>query len=268
MPTLALTDGSRLSFRESGAGVPVILVHGSPGDGRAWSRVAPKLPPGHRLLMPDLPGYGGSDPLPAGTRGTTAMAAAIEALAAACDQAVWLCGHSYGGNVALHAALARPDLVRGVALFEPVFLRALALAGEQAAFDVAAEHFTAYVRHVAAGDNAAVTSMVDYWFGAGAFARLPPPVRDFLVGAAPRNAADVSATFAETVTAESLRRFAPPVVIACGRASPAVTPAIAAALAKLLPQVRCETIAGANHGMLDSHPDAVAGVIASLLIAA
>ncbi len=41
------------------------LVHGSPGDGRAWSRVVSRLVGRVRILAPDLPGYGGSDPLPA-----------------------------------------------------------------------------------------------------------------------------------------------------------------------------------------------------------
>jgi pimeloyl-ACP methyl ester carboxylesterase len=265
MPTLTLADGAQLSYREAGAGPPVVLVHGSPGDGRAWARVMPKLTERHRVLALDLPGYGGSAAVPAEPQGrTAAMGAAVGALIATCAEPVWLCGHSYGGNVALHAALQEGTRVRGLVLLEPVFLRALHLAGDAAGFAAAADYFAAYTRRVDAGDNAAVASMVDYWFGVGAYPRLPPPVRDFLSGAAPKNALDVKSTFAETVTAEALRAFTAPVLIACGGASPTVAPAIAAALTTLLPRAQVRTIAGATHGMLDTHADAVAALILGL----
>src|SRR6185295_10268371 len=102
-----------------------------------------------------------------------AMAAAVGALMAAQDQPVRLAGHSYGGNVALHAALLHVDKLRGLALFEPVFMRALALAGEDAALTSATQFFAAYTDRVQAGESDAVGSMVDYWFGPGAFPKLP-----------------------------------------------------------------------------------------------
>jgi pimeloyl-ACP methyl ester carboxylesterase len=262
MPILALADGSTLSYREAGAGPPVVLVHGSPGDGRAWARVMPKLTEQHRVLALDLPGYGGSTAVPIEPEGRTAkMGAAVGDLIAACAEPVWLCGHSYGGNVALHAALRDSARIRGLVLLEPVFVRALHLAGDTAGFAAAADYFAAYTRRVDAGDNAAVASMVDYWFGAGAYPRLPQPVRDFLAGAAPKNALDVKSTFAETMTAEALRAFMPSVLVVCGGASPTVAPAIAAALTTLLPRAQAQTIAGATHGMLDTHADAVAALI-------
>ena len=129
MPSLTLSDRATVAFGDAGAGAPLVLVHGSPADGRAWGRVARHLA-GFRILTPDLPGYGGSDPLRDGS-GTPAMAGAVAAIIDAAGAPVWLAGHSYGGNVALHAALARRADVRGIVLFEPVFFRALALAGER-----------------------------------------------------------------------------------------------------------------------------------------
>ena len=42
-----------------------------------------------------------------------------------------------------------------------------------------------------------------------------------------------------------------------------VVRSIARALVKLLPNARMEGLAGANHGMLDTHPEAVARLIAT-----
>lgn len=259
MPSLILANGAKLAFTESGTGTPLVLVHGSPGEGRAWGRVARHLPD-HRLLMPDLLGYGGSDPLPPGAT-TAARAEAVVALIDAAGAPVWLAAHSYGGNVALHAALARRERVKGLALFEPVFFRALALTGAHDVLAAGRAHFDDYVRRVEAGDNGAVSRMIAFWFGDGAFQRLPPPVQAYLTGAAPKNAADVKATWGESIAKDELAAFAPPTLIAYGAGSPPVAPAIAAALARLLPNAETVPIEGATHAMLDTHPEAVATLI-------
>src|SRR5258706_5418502 len=189
------------------------------------------------------------------------MAAAVGAVVGAADEPVWLCGHSYGGNVALQAALAHRTRVRGLALFEPVFFRGLDIAGEHGALDAARVHFEDYVRQVEGGDSAAVFRMIDFWFGAGAFERLPPPVRGFLEKAAPKNAADVKASLSETVPAADLAAFDRPTIIAYGASSPPVVAVIATTLARLLARAEALPIAGGTHAMLDTHPEAVAAVI-------
>ena len=261
MPSLSLASGAKVAYGDAGEGAALVLVHGSPAEGRAWGRVARHLA-SFRVLTPDLPGYGGSDPLANGA-GTAAMAEAVAAVidVAAGAGTVWLAGHSYGANVALHAALARRERIRGLVLFEPVFFRGLALAGEVAALEPARAHFADYVRRVEGGDNGAVSRMIDFWFGAGAFPGLPAAVQGYLVKSAERNAADVRAALSETVDAESLAAFAAPTLIAYGGGSPATVPAIARALAGLLPDSRTEAIPGATHAMLDTHPEAVAALI-------
>ncbi len=80
---------------------------------------------------------------------------------------------------------------------------------------------------------------------------------------APRNALDVRSSFNDTATKEQLRAFDRPVLVAYGDRSPEIVRAIGRGLLKLLPDARMEALAGANHGMLDSHPEAVARLIAS-----
>jgi pimeloyl-ACP methyl ester carboxylesterase len=262
MPSLPLAERATVAYGDAGAGAPLVLVHGSPAEGRAWGRVARHLQ-GFRILTPDLPGYGGSDPLPNGT-GTAGMAGAVVAVidvAAREAGAVWLAGHSYGGNVALHAALARRERIAGLVLFEPVFFRGLALAGEHAVLAAAQAHFGDYVRRVENGEHGAVSRMIDFWFGAGAFTGLPPTVQAYLAKSASRNAVDVKAALSETVAAADLTAFSPPTLVAYGARSPPTVPAIAAALARLLPRAETEAIPGATHAMLDTHPEAVARLI-------
>jgi pimeloyl-ACP methyl ester carboxylesterase len=93
-----------------------VLVHGLGGTIENWRALAPPLAAHHRVLVPDLPGHGGSAALPE-ARDLDALAEAVFGIADAeqSDQAVWI-GHSLGGVVALRAAVLRPDAVRGLVL--------------------------------------------------------------------------------------------------------------------------------------------------------
>jgi pimeloyl-ACP methyl ester carboxylesterase len=262
MPHLTLTNGRKLFYAEAGTGEPLILVHGSPGEHRMWGKVLEHLTPRFRLLIPDLPGHAASDPMPAGEDiSTPATAEALAELIDLAGQPVWMAAHSYGGNLTLHAAVRRPGKVLGLALFEPVFFQALKLAGEQETYESARRFFTLYADRVLAGRTEAVADLIDYWFGAGGFARLPQEVKDFVQAAAPGDTRDITAAFSDPMTKEDLAGLAIPVLIATGAASPPVAPAIAKALGRLLSNVRTSTVGSATHGLLASHPQVVAKLI-------
>jgi pimeloyl-ACP methyl ester carboxylesterase len=104
---------TRFLLREegSGAGTPVLLLHGVPETSSVWRDVAPALATGRRVLAPDLPGLGGSSyagPFDVPSL-VTQLAALIEAEA---PGAVDVVGHDWGGSLALGLAGHRPDLVR------------------------------------------------------------------------------------------------------------------------------------------------------------
>jgi len=145
-------------------------------------------------------------------------------------------------------------------------MRALDLGGEHDALADARAVFTAYTDRVAGGDPAAVSMMVDFWFGPGAFSRLPAQVQGFLMAAAATNAEDVTACFSESVTRAQLAAFDRPVVVACGGASPPVAQTIATTLARLLPNALVHPVPHAGHGMLDSHAEPVARLIRHVII--
>jgi len=96
-----------LRVRQGGSGEPVLLLlHGLGATGEVWDGWQPLLArrwPG-RWLAPDLPGHGGSRPLPGYTFDT--LAAAVAGLASGGARAVVL-GHSLGGVVALALASRR-----------------------------------------------------------------------------------------------------------------------------------------------------------------
>jgi 3-oxoadipate enol-lactonase len=108
--------GSRMRYFVGGEGPPLILVHGLGGAAANWTELAPLLVPNHRLLVPDLPGHGGSEALPA-VSGLEPFADRVAALAAREGMLpAPVVGHSLGGAVVLRFALRHPDDVSAVVL--------------------------------------------------------------------------------------------------------------------------------------------------------
>src|SRR5690606_29155452 len=90
-----------------GAGPPLLLLHGFPETHIAWRKVAPILACRHRLIIPDLPGYGASRPHETTPRWTkrrvgTALVALMQALG---HERFAVAGHDRGARVGYRLAL-------------------------------------------------------------------------------------------------------------------------------------------------------------------
>lgn len=119
---IALPDIS-LSVQQAGQGPALILLHGYPENGMCWSRIAPQFAATHRVIIPDLRGYGLSDAPPDDAQHQTyskrRMAKDIVALiqAMGLGQAMVL-GHDRGARVAYRLALDHPGLVSRLGIIE------------------------------------------------------------------------------------------------------------------------------------------------------
>src|SRR5207245_3087142 len=102
--------------------------------------------------------------------------ARLEPVFAAAGEPCHLAGHSYGGAVAIKAALTYPGRFRSLVLIEPVLFGLLLAedSRQSAAREIVAvcQHTTAAVA-VGALDSAA-ERFIDYWMGPGAWAGMPP----------------------------------------------------------------------------------------------
>ena len=66
MATIRINDQLELSYEESGAGRPIIFIHGLWMSGRFFHRQLPDLGTKHHAIALDLRGHGGSTPTPDG----------------------------------------------------------------------------------------------------------------------------------------------------------------------------------------------------------
>jgi pimeloyl-ACP methyl ester carboxylesterase len=112
-PQFSTIRGTRLRVFRGGDGPPLLLLHGFGGAAWNFTELVPLLD-GRRLVVPDLPGHGASDPLPAAS-----ITGFADAVAELLDEPTGVVGHSMGGLVALRLAERRPELVRGLVLAAP-----------------------------------------------------------------------------------------------------------------------------------------------------
>jgi pimeloyl-ACP methyl ester carboxylesterase len=186
-PHFAEIEGRRMRYFTAGAGKPLVLVHGLGGAAVNWSELAPLLAHRHRVIVPDLPGHGGSEGISDGV-GLGAFAdwvAALLELEGARPAAV--AGHSMGGVVALRLAVRHPESVAGLALLGSAGISSttrsaevfFALAGRLRPAKQAAR-----LRHLVAARPRLRRLVFGYWGAADPAALSPQSVLGFLQGAA------------------------------------------------------------------------------------
>ncbi|MCC9204658.1 alpha/beta fold hydrolase [Arthrobacter sp. zg-Y769] len=99
---------------------PIFMVHGFRGDHHGLLRIVEALPR-HRVLVPDLPGFGAGAALP-GRHDVPAYTAfvrgALEELGLGPDTV--LLGHSFGSIIASRLAAESPELISELVLVNPI----------------------------------------------------------------------------------------------------------------------------------------------------
>jgi pimeloyl-ACP methyl ester carboxylesterase len=126
MPYVALAHSGRVHYAERGECRPgrpsALLIHGAGASSAIWMMVLARVArTGHAVAI-DLPGHGPSAADGAALDGAPGLTLARyrdavgELAGTLCLGPAWLVGHSLGALVAIEAALAWPDKVRGLVL--------------------------------------------------------------------------------------------------------------------------------------------------------
>jgi 3-oxoadipate enol-lactonase len=108
--------GGKLAYDEAGSGHAIVLLHEGIADRRMWDREFPLLARDHHVVRYDFRGYGASTPAEAAFSPVRDLQALID------DRGLrrpLIVGPSMGGKIALDLALAQPQAVGGLLLVAP-----------------------------------------------------------------------------------------------------------------------------------------------------
>ena len=238
----------------------VIALHCSGSSAAQWRSLEAEL--GDRFSFTAPEHYDSGD-APAWTGGETFMCAdeaeRTLALIDASKGRVHLIGHSYGGGIALHVALARPERIASLTLYEPSAFYLLKQFGDGAApvaeINAVADRVAAHIR---AGERrSGAKGFLEYWGGPGAWDALRPRLQDAVLRWLPKVSLEFYALFNEPTDWSAFAYFRPPVLVIRGEHAPAPTRLIADTLPSIFPNARQEVVAGAGHMGPITHADAV-----------
>ncbi len=162
-------------------------------------------------------------------------------------------GHSYGGLLALQLALARPELVRSLALYEPVAFGILDEREDQAARDEVTG-FRPYRYDPAAPDEDWLRSFIEWWQGAGAWDRLAPETKDAFRRVGWKLSEEVASLVADRTDRATYSTIAVPTLLLGGGRSPAAEQAVLQRLAAALPRATLRVFPELGHMGPITHP--------------
>ncbi|HZI27340.1 MAG TPA: alpha/beta hydrolase [Gemmatimonadaceae bacterium] len=250
-----------------GQGDPIILIHGFPTSSHLWSNLVSLLPAGHRVVVPDLLGFGRSD---IGERADLSIRGHADRLLGLMDvlgiTRCFLVGHHMGACIATSIAAIAPQRASQLALLHP-------LAG-----DVTLTGTLAVLRAFMplsrltpmAWCRPALRAELSRWFSDALRGRAsveqylsawqkPPRWKQFLRQLVALSAHDVAEC------TRLLRTLTIPVNIVASDDDPAVPHVVLDRLREVIPNAPLDIIRDARHFSPEETPERIAGILARVL---
>lgn len=255
-------------FRETGSGPAIVCLHANASSSSQWRDLMDRLAAKFHVLAPDTWGAGKSPAWPAKHRlSLRDEVSFLEPVFARADEPVRLVGHSYGAAVALIAAIAMPQRVRSLALYEPTLF---SLVDAEKPPPNAANGIRATVADAIAAlaegrTGAAAERFIDYWMGVGSWASMPEKRREPIMASIGNISSWANALLSEPTPLTAFAALDIPVLYMVGTQSPASSRAVARVLARALPRAKLVELQGLGHMGPVTHPEIVNELIAEFV---
>lgn len=263
--------GLALAVEETGAGPPLLLLHGFTGSGESLAALAEALAPRWRCVRVDLVGHGRSDaPRELAPYRMPRCASQLARLMDALELGrAHVFGYSMGGRSALALASARPERVASLAL-----LGASAGIADPALRAARARDDEALADRI---ERDGVAAFVEHWMALPLFASQARLGAEFLARARAERLAQRAHGLANSLRGmgsgaqpplqEALPGLDLPVLLLAGEHDPKFR-AVAADLAERLPRARLAAIPGAGHAAHLENPAACIALLEAHLASA
>jgi pimeloyl-ACP methyl ester carboxylesterase len=249
-----------LYYEESGAGEPVVLVHGGFSDHSTWRFVVEEMPSSLRVVTYDRRGHSASARPPGKlTRRVHEddLARLIETLELAPAHVV---GNSYGASIVLGLAGRRPELFRGVVAHEAPLT---AIVRDDPAVVEIERQIGLALERIEGGDapGGVQQFLEEIALGRGNWVSVPEPVREAMIANAGTVLDEQRDPEWASLALDELAALPVPVLLTHGEHSPAWFLGVVEKLAASLPDASVRAMAGASHNPHATHPAEFAAAV-------
>lgn len=238
----------------------VLMIHSGGFTSRQWRKLGELLAGRFRVDAPDLLGYGASkwpDGEPFHFRQD------LDFLESRISEPVHLVGHSYGGFLALQLALRRPELVRSIAVYEPVAFGVLDEVEDADARAALALVRREWLPDASGVDEPWLRAFVDWWNGASAWDHLNEETRNAFRGVGWKLFQEVLSLGADQTSRTTYGSITAPTLLLGGMKSPLTERRVVERLGEALPRSTTRFFDGVGHMGPISHAAIVNEAIAA-----
>ena len=265
-------NGVRLQYVEQGSGEPMVFVHGAPSDLRAWEPIRERIASKYRFIAYNQR-YFGTEPWPDDGKNFSIptladdLATFITSFNAG---PVHLVSWSFGGLVAMQAAVKNPTLVRSLILYEPNVISVLPAesAEGKAAREDRSKMLAPVIAANKAGDAVQAAKLArEAWLqlGPGGFDREPQTVQTRVLDNAPTMLLIFGAPAPPAITCDMLKNFPRPTLVMRGEKTQVSNVLISEAISKCIPGAQLVVLQNVNHDGPSRDPAAFTGAIFEFL---
>lgn len=248
--TVKRANGVELFYEVTGAGEPLVLVHGSWGDHHNWDPMVAPLSESFEVVVYDRRGHGQSE-RPAGQGSVHEDADDLVALIEALElDPAHVVANSFGSIVALNAAIRRPDVFATLIAHEPPLLEMLAETQFEPVLAEVNRRVGLVIELLDAGDDEEAAKLFVETIARrpGAWEEeLTAELREGFICNAPTFLDEARDPDRQRLDLNQLQRFDRPALLTTGTASPPFLIAIVDMIASALPRFEIEEIRGADH---------------------
>ena len=256
--SLIEVNGGSIDVVEAGTGKPLLLLHSLLADRNVFDRIVPVLARTRRVILPDLPGFGGSSPAGA-TAGDIAdrIAGLFDAMDLASDADVL--GNGFGGFVASALAIRHGGRIDRLVLADTGVVFA----------DQGKAAFRAMASRVRESGMEAVVDIAIKRLFPDDFIAANPAIaadrRSALLRMEPMTFAKVCEALADLDLRGEIGQIRNPTLVLVGSRDAATPPFMARELAKMIPQAQFIELEGLGHAPMVQDPGAFLKAISGFL---
>ena len=244
----------------------VLLIHSGGLNSRQWRNLEAMLTPRFRVLAPDLLGYGNSGPWPEGEPFHFLQDVEyLESLLVPDGEPVHLVGHSYGGLLALQLAIRHPELVRSIAVYEPVAFGVLDEVEDADARNAVGAVRWDWEPGPGGTDEAWLRMFIDWWNGAGSWDRMGEQTRMTFRAVGWKLYQEVLSLTTDRTDRATYATISVPTLILGGELTPLTERRVVERLGAALPQATVRVFPGVGHMGPISHAPIINEAIVGFL---